>query len=151
MRTIEEIEKDIENAESNAREWYRKRDKFYDELKDAQKTDVTNFKGKYIRLGWDYAVMYVTDQYITNNEVKLEGIRIFEKDYMDRYDDSDRWVGEFSVGVSVDPLKFGIKQFKDLTVGPYTNMREISKEEFDDYIHEMLEEYKEKLNFENWL
>ena len=43
--------------------------------------------------------------------------------------------------------EIGIKEFKDLTTGPLTNITEITKDEFDDYIHEMLEEYKEKLNF----
>lgn len=151
MRTLEEIQKDIDNAEKQAHDWYKKRDEYYEELKKAQKTDVVNYKGKYIRLGWDIAVMYVTDQTVSRNEVKLEGIRIYEKDYLDRYEDGDRWTGDFSVGVSVEPLKFDIKKFKDLTVGPWSNMREITKEEFDDYVHEMLEEYKEKLNFENWL
>lgn len=151
MRTIEEIQKDIDNAEEEGRKWYKKRDEYYEELKKAQKTDVVNYKGKYIRLGWDYAVMYVTDQTVSRDGVELEGVRIYEQDNLFRYEDSDRWTGDFSVGVSVEPLKFDLKKFKDLTIGPWTNMREITKEQFDDYVHEMLEEYKEKLNFENWL
>ena len=150
MRTIEEIQKDIDNAEEKAREWYKKRDSFYEELKLAQKTEVKNYKGKYIRLGWDFAVMYITDQSITNDKVILKGIRIFENDNLLR-DDGDTYNGDFLVGVSVEPLKFDIKEFKDLTIGPLTNITEITKDEFDDYIYEMLEEYKEKLNFEEWL
>ena len=150
MRTLEEIQKDIEHAENEANNWYKKRNKLYEELKKAQKTDVVDFEGKYVRLGWDFAVMYVKKQQVVGNEVRLYGVRIWEKDYAES-DDMNRWSGEFSVGISFEPLKFDLNKFKDLTVGPFRNMEEITAEDFDDYIEEMLNEYKEKLNFEEYL
>ena len=114
MRTIAEIQNDLEELRKASWELDKQRDKLLAELKEAQKQELKDFAHQYIKFGYDNTVMLVLEQEYRNGFVVLKGPKIADtttRNFYNKYHD------HFRVSARYVEIEYAVENFKEETSG----------------------------------
>ena len=158
MRSIKEIQAEIDSISEQERELSNKRYKLYDEIREVEKCEFKDLTSKYVHSYGDTrdseSIMCVFKQEYSkfDGKVHLEGPRMVierkygGKGYLDNIKDK-----ALKLYADYVKLEYDIDRFKEYTTGEHPKIEEISREQYEKYAVEFSGELKWMTNSFAWI
>jgi hypothetical protein len=153
MRTIEEINKELEAVREEENKLFRKTMDLIHERTEAERAELKQFDGKYIRLNKE-DLMWVDKQTVLDDFVVLSGLIICVDD--NRKYDWGQVYGEFKATGSVNfnvrmgELKLTLDSFKDRTLSGTGDIKELDINEFMDEAKRLVDKFSDATCIWGW-
>lgn len=153
MRTIEEINKELEAVREEENKLFRKTMDLIHERTEAERAELKQFDGKYIRLNKE-DLMWVDKQTVLDDFVVLSGLIICVDD--NRKYDWGQVYGEFNATGSVNfnvrmgELKLTLDTFKDRTLSDTGDIKELDIKEFMDEAKRLVDKFSDATYIWGW-
>lgn len=153
MRTIEEINKELEAVREEENKLFRKTMDLIHERTEAERAELKQFDGKYIRLNKE-DLMWVDKQTVLDDFVVLSGLIICVDD--NRKYDWGQVYGEFKATGSVNfnvrmgELKLTLDTFKDRTLSDTGDIKELDINEFMDETKRLVDKFSDATCIWGW-
>ena len=148
MRKIEEITNDIVKLNSEINELTAKMHELEEELVETKKNSIQSFLGQYVEFTDSDTLMFVSKQYIVNDNVCMEGPYFMGRRWMDN---DKKKVTECQAEAWYRSMTFDIPTYKRMTFASKPLIKEISKELFEAKIEGYLQDIKTLMNPLNYL
>ena len=153
MRTIEEINKELEAVREEENKLFKKTMDLIHERTEAERAELKQFDGKYIRLNKE-DLMWVDKQTVLDDFVVLSGLIICVDD--NRKYDWGQVYGEFKATGSVNfnvrmgELKLTLDTFKDRTLSDTGDIKELDINEFMDETKRLVDKFSDATCIWGW-
>ena len=153
MRTIEEINKELEAVREEENKLFRKTLDLIHERTEVERTELKQFGGKYIKFNKE-DLMYVDNQTVLDNFVVLTGLIICVDDSR-KYNQGQTY-GEFDAAGSVNfnvrmgELSLTLDSFKDRTLSGTGDIKELDINEFMDETKRLVDKFSDATCIWGW-
>ena len=158
MRTIEEIQSEIDTIYAQEKELADKRYKLYDEIREVEKSELKDFTSKYIhsdgetRDSESIMCIFKQEYSIIEGKVYIEGPRmIIERKYNTQHYFDHTKDKVFKLYADYAKLEYDIDSFKDFTTGEHPKIEEISYEKYMEYAKDFTGEMRWLTNAIAWI
>lgn len=153
MRTIEEINKELEAVREEENRLLRKARDLIHERTEAERAELKQFGGKYIKFNKE-DLMYVDKQMVMDDFVVLTGLIICVDDSR-KYNQGQTY-GEFDATGSVNfnirmgELNLTLDSFKDRTLSGTGDIKELDINEFMDEAKRLVDKFSDATCIWGW-